>query len=164
MVRFVSLLLVSLCSLPALLAADVGTAEGTLTINGKAIKLTHVYATVGPADRGEKIYRVLLSDVAISDKDLALFPDSVIKQINDGKLHAIRLTLLNDKSLDAADIFNASDSPTIKEQNRLDIKTFNDKTIAGRLHLPSVYNDGITKFNYDVRFSAPLRNEEDLKQ
>lgn len=60
-------------------AADAGTVEGKLVIDGKTIKLTHVYAIVVPVEGHEVLYRIIFSDVALTDNDLAHFPDDEIR-------------------------------------------------------------------------------------
>ena len=157
------LLIVALASPIHLIAADDARVDGKMIVNGKTIKFTHAYAiarTTGPGE--EKSYRVIFSDVAISDKDLALFPDVLIKAINDGTLHAMRFRLDSHGAVDSTDIDDASGGTTIKEESKIELKTFNGKTIAGRIHLEKPYNDGIGKYDYDLKFSAPVRQEADL--
>ena len=139
--------------------------DGKLIVNGKTTSLTHVYAIAQPTSSGGTFIHVFFSDVPISDKDLALFPDVLLKEINDGKVHAIRLGLEGDGTFDATDIFDAAGEPTIKEGNRLELETPDGKNIAGHLHLGKPYTDpGGTKWDYDVKFSAPIRDESELNQ
>jgi hypothetical protein len=108
---------------------------------------------------------VLFSDVPISDKDLGLFPDVLLKEINDGKVHAIRLGLEGDGTFDATDIFDAAGEPTIKDGNKLELEKPDGKNIAGRLYLGKPYSDpGGAKFDYGIRFSAPIRDTSELSQ
>jgi hypothetical protein len=163
MCRYGLLLLVVALLLPIqLIAAEEATVAGAMIVNGKTIKLTHVYAIAIRTDSpNEKIYRLIFSDAAISDKDLALFPDVLIKAINDGTLHAMRAGLDDHGAVDSVEIYMPSETTWIKEGNKTELKTFNEKTIAGRVHLDK-YNDGSGTYAYDLKFSAPIKQEADL--
>lgn len=148
-------------------AADAGKADGKLTVSGKPHKLTNAYAIEMMTDAREKYYRVFLTDVALSDKQIGGFPDVLVKEINEGKIHAIGITIGLDKpgKLDRADIYNDQSFPSITEPNKLDLKSLDGKTIAGRLYLDKPHQDldGET-YAYDVKFSAPIRPETDFLQ
>jgi hypothetical protein len=158
------LVLVFLCT-SAAIAADTSKCDCKMIVKGKTTKLPYVYAIGQPTDRGETFIHVIFSDVAISDKDLALFPDVLGKEINDGKVHAIRIGIDGDGAFDATDIFDAAGWPTIKDDNKIELKKPDGKNIAGRLHLTKPYSDpnGV-KFDYDLRFSAPIRDASELNQ
>ncbi|MBZ5589717.1 MAG: hypothetical protein LAO05_14260 [Acidobacteriia bacterium] len=165
MVRSLFASLTLTLALPVALGAAEATCDGKLIVNGKTTKLSHVYAISQPTGSGETFIHVIFSDVPISDKDLALFPDVLLKEINDGKVHAIRLGLEGNGTFDATDIFDAAGWPTIKEGNKLELEKSDGKNIAGHLHLGKPYTDpGGTKWDYDIKFSAPLRDEAELNQ
>ena len=67
------LLALGLC-LPAVSAAELGKVTGQMVINGKTVKLTHVYASALPGSRDKKQVeiRVILSDVPISAEMFSL--------------------------------------------------------------------------------------------
>jgi hypothetical protein len=150
--------------LPAIAyAADPSTAEGKLVIDGKMVKLTHVYAIVETNDSNEKFYKVTLTDVALTDKDLATFPDGQTALINADKLHALKLALDSDGKLHSVDVFGPHSFPTIGGAVKLDLTKFDAKSVAGHLHLDTPYEemDGQT-YQFDVKFSASWRPDTDF--
>ena len=144
-------------------AAEAGTVEGKLVIGSKTIKLTHVYAIAQTAENSEMFYKIIFSDVALTDKDLTLFPDAQMQLINGDKLHALKLGLDNDRHFHAADIFGPGSFPTIEKPAKFDLTKFDGKIIAGRLHLDKPYQDmdGNT-YQFDVKFNVPLRPESEF--
>lgn len=159
-------------SLPAFSEAELGKVTGHMMINGKTIKLTHVYASARPGSRDKKQVeiRVILSDVAISAEDLANAGNRE-KLATAGKLHAIELILgadpmghpgkypLSNDIYDAA--FNGAQQPMrLQGLDEFETKTDDGKTIAGRhfMSSPHKFSDmgnGVT-FQDDVTFSAPV--------
>lgn len=143
-------------------AAGAGTAEGKVTVEGKAHKLTHAYAIATKSTTGEAFYKVILADVAIGDKELGLFPDVFVKEINAGKIHAMQISIEASGAVYATDLYDSEGWPRIKEPNKLELTTFDKKTVAGRIHLDKPYRDMGGTYQYDVKFSAPLRPESDF--
>jgi len=159
-------------SLPAFSAAELGTVTGKMMINGKTLKLTHVYASAMPGSRDKKQVeiRVILSDVAISAEDLANAGNRE-RLATAGKLHAIELLLgadpmghpgkypLYNDIYDAA--FNGAQQPMrLSGTDEFETKTDDGKTIAGRHFMASPHKfsdmgNGVT-FQDDVTFSAPV--------
>ena len=144
-------------------AADAGTVEGKLVIGNKTIKLTHVYAIVQGGDGSETFYKIFLSDVVLTDKDLTFFPDPQMQLIKGDKLHVLKLGLDNERHFYAVDIFAPGTLPTIKEPARFELIKFDDKVIAGRLHLDKPYRDmDGTTYQFDVKFNVPLRPQSEF--
>jgi hypothetical protein len=144
-------------------AADAGKADGNLTVSGKPHKLTYAYAIEMTTDTCERSLQVFLMDVALTDKQIGLLPDILVKEINAGKVHGLRIGIDQAGVLDSVDVYDDESWPSIKEPNKLELKTFNGKTIVGRLHIDKPYNDGTGKtYQYDVKFSAPIRPETDF--
>jgi hypothetical protein len=161
MIRHFGLLLLFL-AMP-LTAAEAGKAEGTLTVGGKSHKLTHAWAIAGQTTDGEPFYYVWLTDVALTDKQLGVMPDLFTKEIKEGKIHAIQIRIDKNRALHDLDVYEGDNYPTIKDPAKLDLKTFDGKTIAGRLHLDKPYRDmSLETYQFDVKFSAPIRPETDF--
>lgn len=141
-------------------AVAPGAVEGRLAIDGKPIALHHAYAATEQSAQGDEVVRVVLADRALSEEELAAFPDSVLSEINAGRLHALRFLILDRKgTLDATDVFDAAGMPTIKAASRLEIETFTESAISGRLHVDSAqkFGDWNMTVDYDLRFAAPIR-------
>ena len=159
-------------SLSAFSEAEPGKVTGQMMVNGKTFKLTHVYASARPgrSDKKQVEIRVILSDVPISDEDLANAGNRE-KLATAGKLHAMELMLgadpmghpgkypLSNDIYDAA--FNGAQQPMrLIGLDEFETKTDDGKTIAGRHFMASPHKfsdigNGVT-FQDDVTFSAPL--------
>jgi hypothetical protein len=163
MARRSALALLLFLAAPLAMAADVGKADGNVIVSGKSHKLTYAYAIEMTTDTREKYYKIFLTDVALTDKQIGLFPDVFTKEINQGKVHAVRIGIDKSGKLDSTDVYDGESWPTITTPNKLDLKSFDGKTIVGRLHLDKPYHDmsGET-YQYDVKFSAPIRPETDF--
>ncbi|HSY50879.1 MAG TPA: hypothetical protein VLC46_18895 [Thermoanaerobaculia bacterium] len=169
---FVVLLTLSLSS-AVISAAASGTVTGQMVVNGKIVKLTHVYASAMPgrSDKKKVEIRVILSDVAISAEDLASSGNRETLATA-GKLHAMELLLGDDPMghpgkialyndiYDAA--FNGAQQPMrLTGLDTFATKTDDGKTIAGRHSMASPHKfsadmgNGVT-FQDDVTFSAPV--------
>ena len=155
-------------SSPVVSPAEQGTVTGHMVVNGKTVKLTHVYASARPGQRDKKQVeiRVILSDVPISDEDLAKAGNREALAAA-GKLHAMEL-LLGEVPSDPGkralsnDIYDAAFNGWIRliGYDTFEMKTDDGKTIAGRHSMasPHKFSDtgkGVT-FQDDVTFSAPL--------
>jgi hypothetical protein len=151
---------------------EAGSVTGHMVVNGKTFKLTHVYASAMPgrSDKKQVEIRVILSDVPISDEDLANASHRE-ELATAGKLHAMELLLGDDPTghpgkralyndiYDAA--FNGGQQPMrLMGLDTFETKTDDGKTIAGRHSMasPHKFGDigkGVT-FQDDVTFSAPV--------
>lgn len=155
-------------SSPVVSAAEQGKVTGQMVVNGKTVKLAHVYASARPGQRDKKQVeiRVILSDVPISDEDLAKAGNREALAAA-GKLHAMEL-LLGEVPSDPGkralsnDIYDAAFNGSIRliGYDTFEMKTDDGKTIAGRHSMasPHKFSDtgkGVT-FQDDVTFSAPL--------
>src|SRR5674476_996844 len=116
-------------------AAEQGKADGRMSVNGKVVKLSHAYARADPGS-----LHVILTDVPLSDLDLAGFPDSVIKTVNAGKLNALSFTIGADSKggveFGDTDIYDSAFkyawSPSIKGKDKVELTTLDENRVAGR--------------------------------
>src|SRR6266550_5799381 len=107
MIRRSALLLLLVLATPlAMTAADLGKADGKLTVSGKSHKLTYAYAIEMTTDTREKFYKIFLTDVALTDKQIGLFPDVLFNEIKEGKIHAIRIGIDKSGTLDSTDVYD----------------------------------------------------------
>ncbi|MEP7043478.1 MAG: hypothetical protein ABI843_10475 [Dokdonella sp.] len=153
---------------PLLASAQEGTAKGSMTVNGKAIVLSHAYAFAQPNhfDKEREDLRVILTDKPISDDALRHDRDQLDKQAAAGTLHAIAVTIGNDmsghgKSADSNDIYVAEINHGWLNTSGLDtfeMTSLDAKALSGRLHMiaPHEFGDDNTKFDYDVTFNAAI--------
>ena len=164
MFRRSALFLVLAFLLPTILcAAEGGSVEGKLTVGSKSIKFTHVYGIDQTNESGEHFYKILFSDVALTDKDLTFFPDAHMELINGDKLHVMKLGLDSARHFHAVDLFVPNSFPTIEKPAVFDLTKFEGKVLAGRVHLDKPFHDmdGNT-YQFDVKFSVPLRPDTDF--
>jgi hypothetical protein len=89
-----SLLATAACADSAPAALADGKADGTLTVNGKTIKVAFAYARSVPGFFDKKVNdtQVIVSDVALDAKALA-DEFARIKMAGAGKLHAFEITI-----------------------------------------------------------------------
>lgn len=149
-------------------AGEEGKADGHMSVNGKVVKLSHAYARTDPGS-----LHVILTDVPLSDLDLAGFPDSVIKTVNSGKLNALSLTIGADGKgaveFGDTDIYDSAFkyawSPSIKGKDKVELKTLDEKHVAGRgrTEKPLKFGETGDVFDYNVSFSAPIRTWEEMQ-
>lgn len=142
----------------AALGQQAGTASGTLTVNGKAVHLSHAYAQVSknnPGDTDEFIH-VILSDVPIPP--LHMGTNALRKMAKEGKLHAVEASLTKDDTLSVT-VFD----PSISEgyvpggsSPKFEPKVFDGKTIAGRLFTEEEESFFDTHFQFDLTFRAAV--------
>ncbi len=162
------LLLASVLVLRPARAADDGKAEGSMSVNGKAVSLKYAYSYVDSSG-----VRVVLSDVPLAFRDVVLFPDAISARRKAGKVHALRLFIaIDDKGgLDFGDTdiehggFKDGWTPSIRGKDKIELTALDEKKIAGRAHTEKPLKFGETGdvFEYDVTFSAPVHPWDDAK-
>jgi hypothetical protein len=149
-------------------AAEQGKADGRMSVNGKVVKLSHAYARADPGS-----LHVILTDVPLSDLDLAGFPESVIKTVNSGKLNALSFTIGADSKggveFGDTDIYDSAFkyawSPSIKGKDKVELTTLDENRVAGRgrTEKPLTFGETGDVFDYNVSFSAPIRTWEEMQ-
>src|SRR5436190_23775762 len=133
-------------------APQPGTATGRMVVNGKTYALAHAYAFARPGrlDKKQVEIRVVLSDAAIADVDLAT-PANLEALATAGRLHALELLLgadpmghpgkraLQNDIYDAA--FNGSQQPMrLGGLDEFETATDDGTTISGRHFMPSPHH------------------------
>lgn len=146
-------------AVPAAAAVEEGTASGKLTVAGKTTPLTHAYARArqDPFDAKKERILVILSDVAIPEGEfLDDFPGLTMAAA--GKLHAVEVELSADKSVSSGSLlheaFTESDAFTGAGTHVYQAKTFDAKTVEGKLSLAKPEEFMKKKFEYSATFSA----------
>lgn len=150
------LLVVSAVAAPAL--AGEGKADGTLTANGKTVKLTHAYATRKPNPFDKKLtdaYVVFTDRAMPAEKATDTFGLMEAEGIN-----AVTVEITPDKSVVSGELY----SPSFKKMHqfsavgmqKLDITTMTKDRIAGRVYIEKMQDFFDEKYTYDIRFDVPL--------
>lgn len=145
----------------AALAQQAGTASGTLTVNGKAAKLTHAYARIfkNNPDDADKYIEVLLTAEPI-DPLIAGSSDTLRKLAGEGKLTGIEVTIAEDKHPFGVTVYSSAISdgylPAPGFIHQFDAETFDDKSVAGRVYTSEEGSFGDDHFAYEVKFRAEI--------
>jgi len=155
------LMLVAIGLLFSMPLAASDQAKGTLTVDGKAISITQVYAF---AQKG--FFDPTKDDVTVVLCDAALPPAAVhdIFARNDlvkaGKVHCVEQTINTEKQVINFKVqhnrFGMPEGGGSTEQ-LFEATTFDGKTVAGRAHTrePQKSYDDVP-YNYDITFSAAI--------
>jgi hypothetical protein len=151
-------LLVLVASRPA--AAD-GSAAGTLTVNGKTVRLLYAYAWAAPGffDKSKEDVHVVLSDVPLPPKALEDEFER-IHMAEAGKLHAFEI-VLNAEGTPISTSFrdNAFKGPSPSGLSSSDVftkTTFDGKTVAGSYKSAKPHEFFENTYSFDVAFRADV--------
>lgn len=135
-----------------------GTASGTLTINGKANALKYAYAIPGDFgfDAKSKDTLIVLSDVPLGPFDLEdPFAEKDLSKA--GQLHGVTIHLTPDNHAETAWLYDqAFGEATVTLSGNIGYtpKTFNSKTVSGKVELAPDDLSGVT-FAFSASFEAP---------
>jgi hypothetical protein len=144
---------------PPVSAAE-GKAEGTITVNGKATKLSYAYASAVPGffDKTKEDVTVILSDVPLDGKALEDQFER-IHMADAGKLHAMEITFDADATAISTSFRHAGFkvSPSgVSSSDVFEKKTFDSKTIEGRFKSTTPHEFFGETYAFDVAFKADL--------
>ena len=158
---FAGAVLVILAALAATPARAQDHAEGTFVVDGKAVKITQVYAHAQPGffDKNKLDVVVLLCDAAVSPEAQR---DNFARRdlIKAGKLHCIQQTIDANKQVIGYRVEHGRFEMTPSGGSTYEVfeaKTFDGKTIAGRSRTTETqksFDD--VPYTYDVTFSAAI--------
>lgn len=157
---FAVLVVFGLLAIPAALAAE-GKAQGTLTVNGKATKLSYAYARAVPGffDKSKEDVEVILSDVPLEPKAL----DDEFERIHmadAGKLHAFEITIDADaKPISTSFRHNGFKGPSPSGLSSEDVftkKTFDGKTVDASYKSAKPHEFFGNTYAFDVAFRTDI--------
>ena len=149
-----------LLAAPAVSAAG-GTAEGTITVNGKTTKLSHAYARAVPGffDKTKEDVVVILTDVPLEAKAL----EDEFERIHladAGKLHAFEITLdAEGKPISTSFRDNGFKKASPSGLSSADVftkKVFDGKTVEGSYKSAKVSEFFGETYAFDVSFRADV--------
>jgi ketosteroid isomerase-like protein len=148
---------------PRTLAAD-GKAEGTITVNGKATKLSYAYARAEPGffDKTKEDVVVILSDVPL---DAKLLRDRLeLQHLADaGKLHLFEVTInAEGKPIQTAFRHNGFKGPSPSGLSSADVftkKTFDGRTVDAAYKSAKPGEFFGNTYAFDVAFRADIERE-----
>lgn len=153
--------LVALVALAGAPAQAQNHAEGTFVVDGKAVKITQVYAHAQPGffDQKKLDVVVLLCDAAVSPE--AERDDFARRElIKAGKLHCIQQTIDADQRVIGYRVEHGRFQMTPSGGSTYQVfeaKTYDGKTIAGRARTTETqksFDD--VPYTYDVTFNAAI--------
>ena len=163
MIRSRTALAVAVISVPAMAFAAAGTAKGTFTVKGKTTKLAHAYAVAKPdsSDKTKEDVVVTLTDVPLDAKVLAdPMPFGLQNLTEANKLHAIRFTINPERAVTSTSMFDSafqmSSVSSAGSHIKLDVKTLDKTTVAGKLYIVQPADFDGVPYEYSVTFSAPI--------
>ena len=143
-------------------------ATGTLTVNGKATKLSYAQALstqdwdLGPGGKFVEVtvIKVFLSDAPIEDQE-----DNFDLGVRgkEGKLHGIQVTF-NKKGKPSNgslyhNAFEGGTSSMFASHILFKPKVLSDKTISGKVQMDKPNDFGGVTYDFNVTFSAPVQSE-----
>lgn len=153
---------VGITASPSAQAAD-GKAEGTVTVNGKATKLSFAYAKAvqGFFDPTKKDVEVVLSDVPLSVKQLDdMF--ELMRMRDAGTLHTFEITLNSEGTpISTTWKHNGFKPPSPSGLSSADVftkKIFDGKTVEGRYKSAKEKEFFGNTYSFDVSFRADIRH------
>jgi hypothetical protein len=159
---------ISLCCLLILGATllapqNDGNASGTFTVGDKTTDLRYARAreTKDLFDKTKRVIRVVLSDVPITD-DAMDDPFALGAGARAGKLHAVEIFLSLDGEPDTGSLYHEAFGPghtTFTGMHRFDRKTWDGKTVAGKLYMEKPDEFEGKTFIYSATFSTALEHE-----
>lgn len=160
-VLFAGFVLVAGAAVLAPRAAADGKAEGTITVNGKATKLSYAYARAEPGffDKTKEDVIVILSDVPL---DAKLLQDRVELQhlANAGKLHLFEITInAEGKPIQAAFRHNGFKGPSPSGFSSADVftkKAFDGRTVEAAYKSANEKEFFGNTYSFDVAFKADI--------
>lgn len=164
----ISKILYCLLVVAAASAQTPGTATGTLTVNGKATKLSYAQAfptqdwIMGPDHKYvlATVIRVFLSDAPVEDQEdhfeLGL-------RGKGGKLHGLQVTFSKEGKPQGGALYHeALQTGAVSMFPGTTLfkpKVFNDKTVAGKVSMEKPFDFSGVKFNFSVTFSAAVEQK-----
>ena len=151
----------------ALMATDAkadpadGTAEGTLTVNGKTTKVAYAYARSVPGffDKSTQDTQVIVSDVPLDEKALA---DPFVRSdlADAGKLHAFEITIdASGTPISTAWRDNGFKGPMpsgLSSADPFTKKVLDDKVVAGNYKSAEEAEFFGNTYSFDVTFRAAI--------
>jgi hypothetical protein len=137
-----------------------GEVSGELVVDGKPIKTAtaYAYAVKGTFDPKAQDVVVVLCDVPVppaAQRDA----DARIKISKEGKLHCVEQTIEADKTVLGFAVLHERFDPFLRgssSYHKFEAKTFDGKTIAGRVRTSRPESFGNVPYSYDITFSVPI--------
>ncbi len=140
-------------------AQTSGSASGTLTINGKAIKLNHAHAQDAKDPfKGTPLIRVVLSDVPISDETME-DETGVADLVQAGKLNAMEFSMTPDGKPGGGNLVSGLKSVAFTAASfHFEKQVFDGKTAAGKVTTEPPTKFEELKYTCTATFSAPVQH------
>ena len=151
----------SLLSTALLLVSFAALGDGTLTVNGKTVKLDHAYATTkkNPFDKKKTDVLVLFTDRELPAG--AMNDDFTLMEARD-KTHfnGVSAEIDDDKQVISGQVYSSSlkkmDQFSSTGTQKVDITARTPARIAGKLYMPKEDTFFEDKYFYTVTFDVPI--------
>jgi len=146
--------------------AHTSNAEGQLTVAGNKVQLQHAYALAQPGffDKTQEDIVVIVTNIPLSDKAVedrwersALVSEGILKSVEitiNSKQQPISVTVKHPA-------FKASPSG-FSSNYILELKTFDEKTVEGRMYCKTEQEFVDTVYSFDFTFKAEIRRKKEL--
>jgi hypothetical protein len=150
-----------LLSTALLLVSFAALGDGTLTVNGKTVKLDHSYATTkkNPFDKKKTVVLVLFTDRELPAG--AMKDDFTLMEARD-KTHfnGVSAEIDDEKKVIGCQIYSSSLKKTDQFSSigtqKLDVTAMTPTRIAGKLYMPKEEDFFDDKFIYNITFDVPI--------
>jgi hypothetical protein len=141
--------------------AQVGTATGTFTVNGKAAKLAYAYAVAepDPFEKTKEAVRILVSDVKLTPEQVK-DPFALQDLTKAGKLHAVVAIVDSSKAVISTMLYDAAfgmSSVSSAGTNNKFEGIVDKSAVGGKLSTASPATFDKTTYEFAVTFKAPIQ-------
>jgi hypothetical protein len=154
-----ALALLAIPALPSTALPQDGTASGSLTVNGEAVPLRYVYASVQPGffDKSTEDLRIVLSSVPIPEESRGRLFD-LTRMARESGLRAVEVVIdASGDPISGALFLAAFDGmASVSGMHRFEPQVVERSRVAGRLFTERPHSFAGVTWQYDATFSAAI--------
>lgn len=146
--------------------ANTSNAEGQLTVAGNKVQIQHAYAMAQPGyfDTTKEDIVLVVTNIPLSDKAIEdRWERNAL--VSEGTLKTVEITINSKQQPISVSVkhpaFKASPSG-FSSNYILELKTFNEKNVEGRMYCKTEQEFFDTVFTFDFTFKAEVRRKKEL--
>ena len=146
--------------------SNTSNAEGQLTVAGNKVQMQHAYAMAQPGffDETKVDIVLIVSNIPLTDKAIEdRWERNTL--VSEGTLKTVEVTINSEQQPISVSIkhpaFQANPSGS-STNYILDLKTFNEKTVEGRMYCKTELEFFDTVYTFDFTFKAEIRRKKEL--